>query len=639
MSASTAPAATPDPNSTPANTSGAAPQNTPAQGLLASMLAPVAPARTAAFTLAQDPADGTPATGAALPAEGLSSADFRGEDDDRQDTKTPGNSTGSGKRQGIWRAWMLAGAARWARGGGTQNKRLDMKKARAQAHQVKESRTVNSGPAGGMGAGGGRGSTASGAGGGKSLSSKAPKNSPVSSLKGPKNATGPTNSGGSGAGRGAAGQDTNRLPGRSSAGPKPGPANSGKGGTAPTVKPGAATPSRSPKQSRDTSSSTPKPHKDTKANAGPQPKTGPSGTAGSPGKSGGASGITDRGDKPAKGTGTPKGTKPQTGKDNDASPKTPTSGTDTGAKDATGTEKQPKLSLIKRKKTAPAVPPTATTDKQPAASSDKDEKAKKADTPTADKQPPATPKKTDSPAKPTTPPHGKGKPFTTRPSRETGYRDGTRAAQAAAHVKAYRDGIKDGWADTTDVANREKTRLDQAHTDRKKARKDHMLDLTPTIDEQNTYGPAPIPVKEVTSTHVLLGDGAARDSLTRGEVRNLKAFERRLEAKASFMTKAEDVARLLKVHADQQSAKVTQLAEQARAVEGGDKLLGKLAKMQETAAAQAALADSLYTHAVRSNDNVLTLLLNTRYRYGDMYQAVVDSPETSPAEISFYLEG
>ncbi|MFD1278071.1 hypothetical protein ACFQ51_57000, partial [Streptomyces kaempferi] len=55
----------------------------------------------------------------------------------------------------------------------------------------------------------------------------------------------------------------------------------------------------------------------------------------------------------------------------------------------------------------------------------------------------------------------------TQESRETGYRDGTRVAKVTAHVKAYRDGFADGHTDTTEAADREKARLDQAHQDHK----------------------------------------------------------------------------------------------------------------------------------------------------------------------------
>ncbi|MFD7855160.1 hypothetical protein ACFV6B_12865 [Streptomyces microflavus] len=613
MSASTAPATAPEPSGTPGTTT----PNTPAPGLLASMLAPVTPARTAAFSLGPQTADGTPATGAALPAEGLSSADLHGSDGTQKgadDTSTGNGSVNQPKS--VVRAWLLAGAARWARGGGTQNKRLDMKKARAMAHQVKEARTVNSGPVTTTSAGG-RGNSTSGAGGSKSLDSKSPKggngSAGTGSAKGPKNQAGT----GGGAGRGPSGRDTNRSTDRTGSGDKPkagsgsggrgtpGPSPTGpKGNTAPAPKPTPGDHNRTPKPSKGDTNS-PKSGKDNRGGTTPGGKGGGQGAAGPPGKSGASS---TKNDKPT----TAKDTKPPAGKGGPGSTKPAPQGNT--ADKTTGTDtagKHPKLSLLKRKNTTKQTQPTP-----------------------ADKQPKATPDKVGSHTKPNDP--KTGKPFTTRPARETGYRDGTRAAQATAHVKAYRDGLKDGYTDTTEAAQRDKDRLDKAHADRKAARQETPVTLTTSTDQPTTGDPTPIPVDHLSSTHVFLGEGAHRSSMTRGEVRSLKGFERRLEEQAARLDARAEQSRGLKAHADAQAKDAGRLLEAARSAEAGDKYIGTLTRLQEAAQVQATKAEEIYKRSLRGAEHCRTTLNNVQARYGGIYQAVIDSPETKPAELDFY---
>ncbi|MFD5355613.1 hypothetical protein ACFWUV_26705, partial [Streptomyces sp. NPDC058657] len=157
MAADTAPAAVPDPTTPP---QAAAPTGPAPQGWLASVLAPVAPARPLTDPASPHAADTAPETGhTAVP--GASSASFHGDDQTATEGKT---ATATRQERSVLRAWLLAGAQRWAKGGGTANKRLDTQKAKAQARQVKTTRTetVNrsvGGPAagnsGGRNAGGG----------------------------------------------------------------------------------------------------------------------------------------------------------------------------------------------------------------------------------------------------------------------------------------------------------------------------------------------------------------------------------------------------------------------------------------------------------------------------------------------------
>ncbi|MEU8740625.1 hypothetical protein [Streptomyces halstedii] len=556
------------------------------------MLAPVEPARTGTFDLAPqtaaDAATGIP-EGASGTATGVSSAAFHDGSSTQQDAAGTGAGGGPRKKpQGVWRAWLIAGATRWGRGGGTHNKRLDMQKARAAAHQVKETRQTAVNRTGGLGgtSSGGRSSNGAGADGGKSLDSKSSKDH--GSTKNPKTAT-----------------PTSRDRGNGN-------------GSSPSPKPGADKPSRTPKPAADNKTHTPKPSKDTSSST-PKSSTGRtvnSGKAGTPGAAGtpGKAGTNGKPDQPKKTTDIPKDTNPQNGRGTASTEKKPAPAPESAPGKATAPSaagKAPEISLTKKGgKTAPK--PAATDDKPKAATG-----------------------QTNEPAKPTTP--KVGKPFTVQPSRETGYRDGTRAARATAHARAYRDGVKDGWTDTLEVASREKSRLDQAHVDRKAVRQEQpVTSPTTSADRHQDADPTPIPVKDITSTHVVLGDGASRASMTRGEVRSLKSFERRLEERATGLDRRAEQTRTLKAHADEQAAKATRLLEAARGVKGGDKLVGTLTKLQEAAQVQAGQAEEIHKRSLRAAEQCRTVLSNVQTRYGGMYQAVVDSPETSPAELRFY---
>ena len=150
--------------------------------------------------------------------------------------------------------------------------------------------------------------------------------------------------------------------------------------------------------------------------------------------------------------------------------------------------------------------------------------------------------------------------------------------------------------------------------------------------------PQPIGVTQVTANTIHLGDGAQRDSMSRGEVRSLKGFERRLDDKSQTMAKVSETTRSLKAHAGEQVQKATQLLEQALAVEGGDKLASALAKYRDIAKVQEMKADELHTRAVRGAEGCRVVLANVETRYGGIYKAVVDSPETTPAELDFYKD-
>ncbi|WP_228994401.1 hypothetical protein [Streptomyces sp. DH8] len=615
MSAEAAPAAatTPSTATPPApNTAPTATGAGPRPGLLASMVAPVEPARTTFNLTPQTAAHGTPEGGTDVPPGGVSSASFH-DATTPDNTKTTNASPGAtGKpKQGMIRALVLAAAARWAKGGGTANKRLDMHKARAQAEQVKETRqvTVNRTPAGGGG-----------------TSSKGPSGSGGRGLQ---------SSGSTGAGGGQGGKSLDR---KSSGG---GTKNSGPAGpknTTPHTKP-----SNDPAGTTKNSNT-----------RGPSNQPGPagrgnSGGAGGIGKSGGGK-DTNRGRTD---TNTPT-TKPLKTKDTPpAAPKnstTPsTSGATTGTKGSTGSAGKPgkdsktpaDTTNGKNNPAGPRIPKQTINDKTRDDAS-KNAKTNSKTTPALKKnQEPKTPttKGTDNPAADPT-----KKPLATQPSRETGYRDGTRAAKAAAHARAYRDGVKDGWADTLTAADHEKALLDQAHADRKNTR-DHTQENEPRMstatassaDHHTQPGaPTPIQVAGIDAKNLHLGDNAARTTISRGEVRSLKQYERRLEQRLATLQKTAETTKQLQAHAEGQAQQAQNLLEQAKGVKGGDKLTAALARLADDAKKQAVEAEEIHKRAARSADACGAVLANVTTRYSGMYQAVVDSPETVPAELAYY---
>ncbi|MFJ1900513.1 hypothetical protein [Streptomyces sp. NPDC088115] len=597
MSADTAPAAIPGPD----EPTGTTPAPGPVTGLLASMVAPVEPARPT-FDLTPATAHGdTQEEGADLPSGGISSASFH--DEDGASTTTGDSSTTtSGKAQtGIWRAWLIAGATRWGKGGGTANKRYDMHKARAQARKVTETRTVtvNRSPAGP--AGGARGSNAAGATSGKGLGGKPGQDG--GGAKGPRN-TGP------------AAKNDSRGPGRSENNKTSPPnrnAKGGGGGGAGSGASGGGSGAGGTKNGPE-----PKQQKPGKTDTGPQPsKT--NGTDQKPGKGGGGA---------AGGSAGPKGSAGSSGKDG-TTPKTPTpaKGTAAGPGTKTGpdTPKREKTSLVKGDKTAKADKDSTKTDPKSGEKTDKKTASGK-----------DTPVPGDGEKGVATAIDGTKNPFSTKESRETGYRDGSRLARATAHGKAYIDGVKDGWTDTTEAAERQKAQLDETHALRKQQlAQEREQQMTTASPEQ----PQPIDVIGIDDKNVYLGAGAERESLTRGEVRSLKAFERRLDAKIAVLLKAAEQARTLQAHAAEQAKEATQLLESARGSKAGEKVIGSLVRTQEGTASQAKKAEELYTRAIRGSEQCSAVLTNVKTRYGALYAAVVNSPETKPAEMAFYRDG
>ncbi|MGY5127293.1 hypothetical protein [Streptomyces nigrescens] len=646
MATATVPAAVPDPNDPSNASTGNAPS-----GLFTSMLAAVDPARPATFDI---PAPATAQGDTETPITGTSSASFHASDDTTDTTQKSGGTTA--EKKGIVRAWLLAGAARWAKGGGAQNKRLELAKAKA-TRMAKEDRKVSVNRSegalpgkGSVGSGAGKGGNSGSGKGNSGGSGKGPSKGPVN---GQRNSNGNAHQGPSGRSGGSAGRGSGSGAGGSGGGGRsPGGGSSGKSGSnggsgaSPKNPKTDNSSGRGPKESKvDLSKG-----RDSRGGSGGG-KSGSTGPAGSTGKNTGANGGSSKGTKGTKGSGagssdsgksgtgstSKDGSSSKAGKQSDGSSSKGSSGKDSGAKGGTGTSGATGKGGTSGSGPSTDSKPTKLTKTDEPTKTDKDSKSAKADKgPENDKDAAGT--KADKQGKTPTGQQD-GKPFSTKESRLTGYRDGTRAAKVVAHAKAYRDGAKDGWTDTTEAAERQKDELDKAHEERKQQREDKPVTTPATSADYHQPQAQPIEVKSINATHLQLGEGAQRSEVSRGEVRSLKNFERLLERRLTHLRQSEERTKLMKAHAEAQAQKATALMEATKSVKGGEKLIASLVKTADDAKAQAGLAEEIHKRAVRAADGCAAVLANAKTRYGGMYKAVVDSDEEVPGEMGFYGEG
>jgi hypothetical protein len=586
MATDTVPAApgpaTPNDPSADGSTSLPGAPATPVGGWLANALAPVDPARPA-FNLTPTTGEGDPAAGADglldRSAPGVSSASFRGAADNASSGSDP---AGKNHKRSVWKEWWLAAATRWAKGGGTANKRLDLAKARAQsqAHQVKETRTTTAVKSGGLPV---RNTGGSGAGG--AAKNNSGKSGGDSARKGPVNSTGNgsggsgrSGSGGSGGGRGSGGGTGGGAGGKGTGPARRAPkdtGSSGKGGA------GSAGSSGGMFGKDKTPAAPKKSDAHGPASKGPGKHTGSGGGAGKPGPAGkaGKDGPSGIGGK----AGTGPGAKGPAGK--------------------TDLTKDPKGH--KGKDHAPG----------PAGRKSSDTKSGAEKTPL-------------------------------EKSRETGHGDGTKARRVVDHVKAYMDGTRDGWIDEKHDNAKEHDRLDKAHTDHKKTKPDHKTDKPATTtgpaivtdkgDDGVSTDVKPLLVKDIDTHTITLGTADARGTVSRKELRNFKQYERKLETKETVLHKIADACKTLQKQAEQEAKECQDLAEQAKSVKGGEKLGVTLAKLAEAARNQAVEAGELARRATRAAEMCKVVLTNIQTRYAPLYKAVVDSDETKPAELRFY---
>lgn len=586
MVTDTIPAAVPGPDEAP----GSGATNSSRPGLLASTLAPVDPARPDFDLAPETPRDGA-VEAPVQSASGGSSASYHGTDETPQNSNS--NAGNSIQKQGIWRAWLLAGATRWGKGGGAVNKRLDLAKARAQAHQVKEARQVSVNRSGGLLGRNSAGSGGAGASGGKASGNKGASNG---AAKGPKNSNGsahgsaghgPVGRSGSGGGSGSAGSGGSGG-GRGYQG---GGSSGGPGGGHSPKAPKGDGGGRSPKLSKGDSSKG-----GTSGDAGGG-KAGAQGSAGSAGKNG-TNGGSISGGKGSSGDSADEKAKGAQPKDNSSG-----KGLEKGAKGAAGA--------------------AGTQGKGGAAGKDGSSNS----------------------------PSGSGKNGRTdtrtplEKSRETGHGDGSKARRVVDHVLAYADGVKDGWGDERDKNTKEHDRLDKAHAEHKAKTQGTTQGQTVQIEDDNEpmedpfmRQATPIQAQGIDAKKITLGEGFVKPSVTRGELRRFKDYEGRLEARIDALAKIADATKTLAAQAREQAKDCQTLAEQAKGVKGGEKLVGALQKLADQAKTQADEADEVHKRAARAHDFAKGVLSNIQTRYAPLYQAVVDSDEVKPAELKFYAD-
>ncbi|WP_257140465.1 hypothetical protein [Streptomyces sp. or3] len=224
------------------------------------------------------------------------------------------------------------------------------------------------------------------------------------------------------------------------------------------------------------------------------------------------------------------------------------------------------------------------------------------------------------------------------------------------HVQAYAKGAKDGYQDKREENGKEHARLDKAHDQHKAKQQDPKKD-DPQQQGTKVAGPdgqtlviapphekddgmstdvKPLLVKEIDPNTLTLGTDGAAGAVSRKELRNFKQYERKLEAKENHLVKVADACKSLEAAAEDESRDCQQLAEQAKAVKGGEKLAAKLSRLADSAKAQATEAAELRKRAQRAAEMCRVVLTNIGTRYAPLYKAVVDSDETKPAELRFY---
>lgn len=260
--------------------------------------------------------------------------------------------------------------------------------------------------------------------------------------------------------------------------------------------------------------------------------------------------------------------------------------------------------------------------------------------------------KTTPDATTTTPAPTTKEPLRTRSSREAGYRDGQRAAGVVGHVQAWRDGTRDGWDVRQAEDQDERKRMDTAKA-RNAVRPQAPTEpqMTPatgsTADLRKQQAaqaaaraaaPVPAQVTAVGENAIQFTADGAQHSMSRGEVRTLKAFERRIADKRTALGRAAEISRGTRATATDQAVRAQNLAETAKDVEGGDGLLRALTRLAEQAAQLRARAEEIEKRAGKGAEALAALAANAETRHGGIYKAVADSPLTAPAERDFYQD-
>ncbi|MCX4451537.1 hypothetical protein [Streptomyces sp. NBC_01789] len=572
------PAGPPDPPAVPAAPAAPAPPGD--TGIMAALMAAVEPARPVTATAGARPEGDDPAAKADpdgvvdRSSPGVTSEQFKAPEDL---TGAGSDAAGAKHKEGVFKTLIRAGATRWAKGGGTTNKRLDLEKARAGAHQVKEARTTTVTKSPGLPTRNGSG----GAGGGSRNSGRNSGGNSGRSATG--NGSAGTGRGGSGGTTGGGGHGSSGSNGSGGRG------TSGNGG-------GGSSKDTSPKGAKD---------------SGGKGKDGSSGNAGSGGKAG------------------------KDGKDGAAgSGGGSTSGGSSGGSSGTSKDKADKDKGAKADLTKGGAGQSSGGSSGSSGGSGKNGSSGSGGGSGASGTDDRTP---------------------LQRSRETGHGDGSAVRDVVDHVKAYAQGARDGYQDKKEENGKEHARLDKAHADHKAKQQDPEQDdpkqgtavtgpsgqtivIAPpeSGDDGVSTDVKPLLVKEIDANTLTLGTDGARGSISRKELRNFKQYERKLEAKENHLIKVADACKQLEAAAEEEAKDCQELADQGKAVEGGEKLAAKLTRLADAAKAQAAEAAELAKRAKRAAEMCKVVMTNIGTRYAPLYKAVVDSDETKPAELRFY---
>lgn len=684
MVSDTVPAAADGPNTPPGNapTTAAGDQGaTPSSGL-AGLLAPVQVARPAAFNL--DPTNTLPgdATTPDVAAAGITSATFHNTPAGAGNSST--ETVTQRQQQSVLRAFALAMAERWRKGGDARLKALDVQKEKAKQNQVKTSATVNRSEK--ILGGSTHTGSSTNSNSGKSLDNKTRQHNSG-------NGGGTSNNGSGGRGGNSGGRGGNGG-GRGHDGHSGGTGSSGGRGGAGRDKPSRRDGSGNSDGSRSSDSASRRRHDNNGTGSGTGGRensgNGHGREHGGSGNSGSGTGTrTNNGGSGARGAQGPAGPTGGRGPSGDNT-RTPRTQTENGRQNQQGQRSQPAGterrpdgpqrvhrpgdSSGRPWRTSPDRPDRA--GNQTADNQGRQQAPERTDTPRgrrtpdrADRDrrtqpaPPAQDKVSLEKKDPTTQTpdastgtgrqdqNGQQRPQrpTDRPrtqgSRETGYRDGARAGAAANHVIAYRDGVRDGWNDQRAHGRREAEQLNQAHTDRRQQApqpqpqpRPQPQEIPPMPTEPPTNGPAqPIQVTNANASHIELGNGAARQFVSRGEVRNLAGYQRALDRKSINMARVAEHTLIYERHASAQAQRAMKLLEQARTVKGGDKLLRTLTRLAEAARAQEIKAAQAHKRAQRANESCRVLYANVDTRYSEIFKAAVDSAD-GPAELAYYRD-
>lgn len=206
--------------------------------------------------------------------------------------------------------------------------------------------------------------------------------------------------------------------------------------------------------------------------------------------------------------------------------------------------------------------------------------------------------------------------------------------------------MQDGYADRTAQNEAERKRMDDVKA--RNATKPRTPEMAPasgsTVDLAKKDIPAPsggaepAQVTGISDGAVSFDAAGVSHTMSRGEVRTLKAFERRMAAKAPVMQKVAEDSKTTRAKAVEHANRAQKLAEQAKDVKGGERLVAKLQALAEKSRVLRAKTEEIEKAAVRGAEAVRVLVANSNTRHGGIYRAVADSPLTKPAEREFYQD-